>query len=341
MKKHLNTLYITTDHSWLSLDGETVAVSVHGNLLGRIPLHNLQAIQTFGWSIVATPQLMAYCSQKGVHLFFCSPHGKLLCNVTSVSKGNVLLRREQYRIADVETKSLCIAREMVAAKILNTRTICQRFVRDHASLDVTDLEILIKELVVCVKRARRVTNFSELLGIEGNAAEKYFNVFSRLICIDGFRFDGRNRRPPKDEVNALLSFCYSLLANDCKSALESVGLDSFVGFYHKERPGRPSLALDLMEEFRAPLVDKFILSLLNKRQVQPRNFRFESSGACVLSDDARKEILKQWQLRKDDKIIHPYLKEKITIGILPFIQARLLAQFIRGSLNVYIPMLWK
>lgn len=341
MKKHLNTLYITTDDSWLSLDGETVAISVHGNLLGRIPLHNLQAIQTFGWSIVATSQLMAYCSQKGVHLSFCSPHGKLLCNVTSVSKGNVLLRREQYRIADVETKSLCIAREMVAAKILNTRTICQRFVRDHASSDVNDLKMLIEELVVCVKRARRVTNYSELLGIEGNAAEKYFNAFSRLICVDGFRFNGRNRRPPKDEVNALLSFCYSLLANDCKAALESVGLDSFVGFYHKERPGRPSLALDLMEEFRAPLVDKFVLSLINRRQVQPRNFRFESSGACFLDDDVRKEILKLWQLRKDDIIIHPYLKEKISIGILPFIQARLLAQHVRGALDAYMPILWK
>ncbi len=341
MKQHLNTLYITTEGAWLSLDGESVVVSVDNRKLGRIPLINLQAIQTFGWSIGASTQLMAHCAMKGVHISFCNPNGKLLCNVSGFSPGNVLLRRAQYRIADNPHISVMAAREMVAAKILNARVVLQRALRDH-SLHASDaLEEIVKQLVDSVKSARAATSFSTLLGIEGCAAERYFSAFSHLIIPAEFSFVSRSRRPPMDPVNALLSFSYALLSSDCKSALESVGLDSAVGLYHKDRPGRPGLALDLMEEFRAPLADRLVLSLLNRRQLKAKDFQVEESGAVRLSDAARKLVLTSWQERKSETVLHPFLEEKVTIGMLPFIQARLLAQFIRGALDAYPPMLWK
>lgn len=339
MKQHLNTLYVTKDDTWLSLDGETVAVSLNHERLLRVPLINLEAIQTFGWNIGASPQLMAHCSAKGVHIAFCNPHGKLLCNVTGVTSGNVLLRRQQYRMADSGAASVNVAREMVAAKILNARTVLQRAARDYPNL-AAELRHPVRELAQSVKAARAAGHASSLLGIEGNAADIYFEAFHALLTTSQFSFDHRNRRPPKDPVNTLLSFLYSILASDCKSALEAVGLDSFVGFYHKDRPGRAGLALDLMEEFRAPLADRVALSLLNRGQLSPSDFSFDEEGACRLADDARKLVLKTWQTKKADLIMHPYVQEKMTIGMLLHIQARLLAQHVRGSLDAYPPMLW-
>ncbi|MBQ7022784.1 MAG: type I-C CRISPR-associated endonuclease Cas1 [Akkermansia sp.] len=341
MKQHLNTLYVKSEGAWLSLDGESVLVSVNKQKVGRIPLHNLQAIQTFGWSIGASTQLMAHCADKGIHISFCNPNGKLLCNVSGFSSGNVLLRRQQYRIADTPSTSISIVREMIAAKIQNTRVTLQRALRDHTLTDADHITDVVKNLATSVKTARQASTFLELLGIEGYAAERYFSIFSHLIIPRDFTFSSRSRRPPLDPVNALLSFSYALLASDCKSALESVGLDSAVGFYHKDRPGRPGLALDLMEEFRTPLADRLVLSLLNRRQLKSHDFKVEETGAVRLSDDARKLVLTSWQERKSEILMHPFLEEKVTIGMLPFIQARLLAQVIRGALDAYPPMLWK
>ncbi|MBQ2868391.1 MAG: type I-C CRISPR-associated endonuclease Cas1 [Akkermansia sp.] len=340
MKQHLNTLYISTDHTHLSLDGETVSVHLKDKGCTRISLHNLQAIQTFGWDISATPQLMAHCAEIGVHLAFCSPTGKLFCNVTGFTPGNVHLRRRQYRLADDVFGSTLIAREMIAAKILNARTVLQRAVRDK-KLQNDEMDAVIHTLARSVHTVRRQTSPDGLLGAEGYAAERYFSVFAQMITPAEFSFSGRVKRPPRDPVNALLSFAYSLLAADCKSALESVGLDSAVGFYHKDRPGRPGLALDLMEEFRAPLADRLVLSLLNRRQVKTSDFQMEPTGAVYMTDAARRVLLAAWQERKSEQIMHPFLQEKVTIGLLPHIQARLLAQHIRGALDSYPPMVWK
>lgn len=340
MKKHLNTLYVTKEDTWLSLDGETVAVSLHGERLLRVPLVNLEAIQTFGWNIGASPGLMAACAEKGVHIAFCNPRGRLLCNVSGFSHGNVLLRRLQYRLADNSEGALCVAREMIAAKILNARMVLQRILRDHSE-HAAELNSVISDLAVSVRSARHSSTHAELLGVEGHAAERYFSAFSNLIIPNEFTFDSRNRRPPGDPVNAMLSFAYALLTNDCKSALEGVGLDSAVGLLHKDRPGRPGLALDLMEELRAPMADRLVLALLNRRQLKLKDFNADPVGGVRLSDDARKVVLTAWQERKGEIILHPFLKEKITIGMLPHIQARLLAQHVRGALNAYPPMIWK
>ena len=340
MKKHLNTLYITTEDTWLALDGETVSVRMPGRSAVRIPLVNLEAIQTFGWNIMATPQLMAHCAECGVHLSFCSPHGRFLCRVSGYSPGNVLLRRAQYRLADDPYASILIAREMVAAKILNARTVLQRVCRDYSERAAI-LQECGNNLASYVRQARRATTAEQLLGIEGAAAECYFSAFPHFLLSDEWSFQSRNRRPPRDPVNSLLSFAYTLLAADCKSALEAVGLDHAVGLYHKDRPGRPGLALDLMEEFRAPLADRTVLTLLNRKQLSARDFIHEESGFVRLTDEARKLVLTSWQERKKNEMMHPYLQEKVTIGMLPHIQARLLAQHIRGALDAYPPILWK
>lgn len=340
MKQHLNTLYVTTDGTWLALDGETVTVSLHGQRLIRVPLINLEGIQTFGWDISASPQLMAYCSERGVQISFCSPTGHFLCRVCGFSKGNVLLRRRQYRLADNVEQSLAIAREMIAAKILNSRIVLQRSIRD-SKVGVPDtVRQAVRSLSRRVEMARCAETAEVLLGIEGNAAEIYFHSLPNLLTTGEFSFHHRNRRPPKDPVNALLSFCYHLLASDCKSAAEAVGLDCAVGFYHKERPGRPSLALDLMEELRAPLAERMTLTLLNRRQLDKNDFSQDTAGGVRLSDEARKKVLVAWQERKKQILIHPYLKERITIGLIPHIQARLLAQYVRGGIDAYPPMFW-
>ena len=338
MKQHLNTLYITTDGIRLLLNGETVEITHHGQSLRRIPFLNLEAIQTFGWDIGASPQLMARCSELGINLSFCSPSGHFLCRVCGYTHGNVLLRRQQYRLADDPFSRITIAREMVAAKILNARTVLQRAVRDY---DLPDLQPAINRLEHAVRQARQESSEQRLLGIEGSAADVYFGAIPRLITAPGFVFTSRNRRPPTDPFNALLSFVYTLLASDCKSAAEAVGLDSAVGLYHRERPGRPSLALDLMEEFRAPLADRCALTLINRRQTTPDDFEHQESGAVLLSDTARKTVITHWQQRKNDIITHPFLQDKITLGLLPHIQARLLAQHLRGALDAYPPYIQK
>lgn len=342
MKRHLNTLFVTREGVWLARDGETVCVQEHGNTLMRVPLHNLESIVTMGWDIAASPHLMAACAEKNIGLSFCSPHGRFLAASSGFTHGNVLLRREQYRISDDEARSMAIAKEMIAAKILNARNVLMRATRDHPET-LNTLRPLADELVACVRSARQAGSRAELLGIEGHAADVYFSAFPTLLTnrSRAFIFVGRNRRPPKDATNALLSFLYSLLAQDCRSGLEACGLDAAVGFFHRDRPGRPGLALDLMEEFRAPLADRLALSLINRQQLTEKDFTVEASGAVFLKEDSRKTVLVAWQERKKEDIIHPFLQEKMTVGFLPHIQARLLARYVRGDIDAYPPMIWK
>ncbi|TXI80493.1 MAG: type I-C CRISPR-associated endonuclease Cas1 [Cupriavidus sp.] len=339
MRQHLNTLFLTRDGLYLAKDGATVDVRSDGASLLRVPLHNLDGIVALSYDVGASVQLMAACAESGVTLSFCSPNGRFLVGVQGFTPGNVLLRRQQYRVSDSPVESTVIARAMVAAKLANSRAVLLRAVRDHGANP--DLDVAIARLAQGAQVALRATDLEALRGLEGDSAGTYFQVFNHMIKAEEFSFDGRVRRPPTDPVNAILSFLYSLLAHDCRSALESCGLDAAVGFLHRDRPGRPSLALDLMEEFRPVLADRAALTLLNRRQLTERDFLTDELGAVSLTDDARKLVLTTWQERKRDEITHPFLEEKTTIGLLPFLQARLLARYLRGDLDAYPAFLWR
>lgn len=343
MKKLLNTLYITTPDRYLSLDGENVVISADREEIGRIPLHNLERIMVFG-SSGASPALMGKCASESRELVFMSRSGRFLARVEGEVNGNVLLRRKQYRIADDSKQSLEIARNMISAKLYNSRWTLERTVRDHPMRVDTELfrtkSLFLKEAIA---NASSAENHDSLRGVEGEAASVYFSVFDDMILQqkDNFIFRGRNRRPPLDRVNAMLSFSYSLCTGMCSSALEAVGLDPYVGFLHTDRPGRRSLALDLLEEFRALMCDRFVLTLINKRTVSPEHFTLREDGAVLLNDEGRRVFLTAWQNRKDDEIRHPFLDEKVQWGMLPYAQALLLARYLRGDLDAYPPFLWK
>ena len=343
MKKLLNTLYITTPDRYLSLDGETVVISAERKEIARIPLHNLERIMAFGCA-GASPALMGKCVSESRELVFMSRSGRFLARVEGEVSGNVLLRRTQYRIADDPVRSLAIARNMIAAKLYNSRWTLERTMRDHEMrIDLSLFGEKSQDLQNAIQTAMSATDADSLRGIEGEAASVYFSVFDDMILQqkDDFRFTGRSRRPPLDRVNAMLSFAYSLCTGMCTSALEAVGLDPYVGFLHTDRPGRRSLALDLVEEFRALMCDRFVLTLINKRTVSPDQFDLREDGAVLLNDDGRKAFLTAWQKRKDDELRHPFLEEKVQWGMLPYVQALLLARFLRGDLDAYPPFLWK
>lgn len=334
MRKLLNILYVTTPESYLSKDGENVVVSVKQEERFRIPIINLEGIITFGY-MGASPGLMKHCADNGVSLSFLSPNGRFIGRLQGPVHGNVLLRKTQYQINDDIERSLHFAQLFVAGKIQNYRTILQRFIRDNGdSIQIADA---IKSLEKSKQWALNANDLPSLIGVEGDAANSYFEVFPMLLLHqkDGFPFHGRNRRPPKDAVNAMLSFVYALLANETAAALESVGLDPYVGFLHSLRPGRTSLALDLMEELRAYLGDRFVLSLINRKQVSPNDFITQGESGVIMTDNCRKIVLTAWQNRKKETIVHPYLEEKITIGLLPYVQALLLARTIRGDIDDY------
>ena len=334
MRKLLNVLYVTTPDSYLSKDGENVVVSVNQEEKFRIPIINLEGIVTFGY-MGASPGLMRLCADNGVSLAFLSPNGRYIGRFQGPVKGNVLLRKTQYDIADDEELSLHYAQLFIAGKIQNYRTILQRFVRDNGNNPEVDAAVRVldskKNMVLSANSS------SQLIGFEGDAANSYFGLFPHLILHqkEDFSFHGRNRHPPKDKVNAMLSFVYTLLANETAAALETVGLDSYVGFLHKLRPGRQSLALDLMEEMRAYLGDRLVLSLINRKQLSAKDFVNQGEGAVWMTDDGRKTLLSAWQKRKAETIVHPYLEEKIQIGLLPYVQAQLLARAIRGEIDDY------
>ena len=343
MKQLLNTLFVTSEDIYLSLEGENVLANREKEVIARYPLHTLQTIVSFSYS-GAPPALMGACAQRGIGLAFCTPRGRFLARVCGESSGNVLLRREQYRIADDSQRSCEIARNMIFGKLSNGASSIQRTLRDHAprvaDCGLEDAARKVKELLPLVLE---VSDLEALRGLEGVGAAAYFGVFDHLLLNrkEDFFFHGRNRRPPLDRVNAMLSFAYSLLAHDCASALESVGLDAYVGFLHRDRPGRESLALDLMEELRPCMADRFVLTLVNNRVVKPEDFQVQDSGAVLLTDEGRKKFLKAWQERKRDILTHPYLNEKMSWGLIPYVQALLLARYIRGDLDAYPPFLWK
>lgn len=343
MKQLLNTLFVTSEDIYLSLDGENVLANREKQVLARYPLHTLQSIVTFAYP-GASPALMGACAERGIGLAFCTPRGRFLARVCGENTGNVLLRREQYRVADDPGRSCLIARNMIFGKLHNSRWSIERTLRDHGMRVEKDrLSGSCKELQELLPQVTEVTELDTLRGLEGVGAAAYFGVLDEMILNrkTDFFFHGRNRRPPLDRVNAMLSFAYSLLANDCASALESVGLDAYVGFLHRDRPGRDSLALDLMEELRPCMADRFVLTLINNRMVKPEDFQTQDSGAVLLTDDGRRAFLKAWQEKKRETLTHPFLGEKLSWGMVPYIQALLLARYLRGDLDAYPPFLWK
>ena len=343
MKQLLNTLFVTSEDIYLSLEGENVLANRDKEVIARYPLHTLQSIVSFSYS-GASPALMGKCAEAGIGLAFCSPRGRFLARVCGGTGGNVLLRREQYRIADNPARCCEIARTMIFGKLSNGAASIQRTLRDHAPrVQDCGLETATANIRSLLPQILTVSDPDTLRGLEGVAATAYFEVFDHMLLNrkEDFFFRGRSRRPPLDRVNAMLSFAYSLLAHDCASALESVGLDSYVGFLHRDRPGRQSLALDLMEELRPCMADRFVLTLVNNRMIRPEDFQLQGSGAVLLTDDGRRKFLKTWQERKRDTLTHPYLGEKMSWGMVPYVQALLLARLIRGDLDAYPPFLWK
>lgn len=338
MRTHLNTLYITQDETYLRKDGAAVEVRHKGVTKIRIPLHNLDGIICFGWDCTASAALMGACAEADVTLSFHTPHGKFLAASQGFTSGNILLRRAQYRAADNEAESLAIAQNSIAAKIANSRQVLRRAIRDHSLKRPENAEKLnsaSEKLSRSIRYAQKAENLDSLRGVEGDAARDYFAAFPYLITNTSLTLSGRSKRPPTDPINALLSFLYTLLSHDCRSALESSGLDPQCGFLHRDRPGRPSLALDLMEEFRAFFADRAALTLVNRQQIKAHDFETKENGAVLLKTDSRKKILSHWQERKQTEIIHPFLEEKITLGLLPQIQARLLARHLRGDIDAY------
>lgn len=344
MKTHLNTLFVTLEGAWLSKDGAAIAIRHKGKTKLRVPFHNLDGIVCFGWDTCASAALMAACSENNVSLSFHSPYGKFLASVRGFTPGNIVLRREQYRRADDPLATLNIAKNCISAKLSNCRTVVQRALRDHPSPESSSsLKTTANYLGNRIQVIRKCDDIDKLRGIEGEAAIAYFAAFPKLVTTGEttFLFRKRSRRPPLDPINALLSFIYSLLTHDIRSACESCGLDPQCGFLHRDRPGRPSLALDLIEEFRPMLADRLALSLINRKQLQAKNFEHKESGAVYLKDKSRKIVLQAWQERKQGEIMHPFLQEKTTIGLLVHLQARLLARHLRGDLDAYPAFLWK
>jgi CRISPR-associated protein Cas1 len=343
MKRHQNTLYVTTQGAYLAKDGEAVAVRVAEETRLRVPIHTLGGIVCFG-QVGASPFLLGFCGERGVSVSFLTENGRFLARVQGPTSGNVLLRREQYRRTDDETAAAAITRSFLAAKIANSRTVIQRALRDRPQSPGADtLRTATVTLGQNLDSLRDGIPLDGLRGIEGNAARLYFEVFDELITQQkgDFFFRERSRRPPLDNVNALLSFLYTLLRHDCESALESVGLDPAVGFLHRDRPGRPSLALDLMEELRAVFADRLALSLINLQQVRADGFSRGETGGVIMDDVTRKTVLVAYQKRKQEEIVHPFLGEKTTAGMIPHLQAALLARYLRADLDGYPPFLWK
>lgn len=343
MRKLLNTLFVTSEDAYLALETENVAVYIGEEKKAQYPLLVLESIISFSYK-GASPALMGACARQGIQLTFLTPRGRFLARVCGQEQGNVLLRKEQYRLSDKLEKSCHIARNFIFGKVYNQRWVLERTLRDHRMrVDAAKLESASQALAGLLPAIETQTDLDALRGLEGEASVRYFHVFDEMVLNQkaDFLFDGRNRRPPTDNMNALLSFAYVLLSNDCASALESVGLDSYVGFMHRDRPGRTSLALDLMEELRAPMADRLCITLVNNRVLQDKHFERQESGAVFLGGDGRKLFLSAWQNKKKEEITHPYLKEKMAWGLVPYVQSLLLARCLRGDLDGYPPFLWK
>ena len=343
MRKLLNTLYVMTPETYLALENDNIIILLDDKVLGKFPIHTLEQIVYFGYK-GASPALMGECAKRNIGLCFYRQSGRFLARIVGTTQGNVLLRKEQYRCSDDETRSCQIAKYFIVGKIFNARSVLERAKRDHPmSVDIQSLKGISSSLLRLAKQAGKCCDLDSLRGYEGEAASLYFSVFNNLILQNKniFSFEQRTKRPPKDPVNTLLSFCHTILANDCASALEAVGLDAYVGFLHRDRPGRISLALDLMEELRSIYADRFVLTLINNRKINAGAFEQQENGAVLLNDKGRRIFLTDWQNRKKDIIKHPFLDEKISWGLVPFVQAQLLAKVLRGDLDVYPSFLWK
>lgn len=330
MKKLQNSLYITRQKSYLHKERETLVVECDREKVLQIPVHSISSIFCFG-NVLVSPFLIGFCSEKNIGLAFFTEYGRFLGRMQGQQNGNVLLRRAQYRQS--EQQPINVARNIIAAKIVSSRAVLQRQIRNFGGAE--PLSLAISRLKHSLEQARRCQNLNSLRGIEGEAAAVYFSVFSSLLRNESFSFSGRSRRPPKDSVNAMLSFIYSVLGQDISAALQGVGLDPQVGFLHADRPGRDGLAQDILEEFRAAWADRLVLSLMNRKQVDSKGFSVEASGAVRMSDATRKTVLVAYQEKKQEEIIHPYLKEKVPFGLLPHVQAQLLAAHLRGDLETY------
>jgi CRISPR-associated protein Cas1 len=342
MKKLANVLYVTTPEAYLSLDGENVVIKKDEHSSTRLPLHNLENIVCFTY-LGASPALMGACAERNVGLCFLTPNGRFQARVTGKVQGNVLLRKKQYEVSEQKDASLPIAASFLLGKIANSRKVLERAIRDHTMLvDTQALSAVSASLKEILLQIQTCPTLGDLLGYEGSAARLYFGVFDHLILQqhEAFTFKERSRRPPLDNINSLLSFLYTLLTNEVASALEVVGLDPYVGFLHQDRPGRPSLALDLMEELRPVFADRLALSLINRKQINAKGFTQKESGGILMDDDTRKAVLTAWQERKKEELLHPYLKERIPFGLIPHVQAMLLARFLRGDLDAYPPFFW-
>ncbi len=348
MRKLLNTLYVTSADSYLARDGENVLI-LKGDRESeqqekfRVPIHNLEQIVTFGYT-GASPALFHLCAERGVSLSFLSENGRFRARIQGKVSGNVLLRRKQYRLADDPEQSARLAVRCIQAKVINSRAVLQRAIRDHAiHIQTEQVQNAVDSLKRLADRLPSFTNVDSIRGKEGEAARTYFSAFNELILTeqDVFHMKTRNRRPPLDPINALLSFLYTLLRLDVQAALETVGLDPAVGFLHQDRPGRASLALDMMEELRAYMADRLVLTLINRKQLSSDSFIYKENGAVLLKEELRKVVIAAWQKRKQEEITHPYLQEKISLGLLPYAQALLMARHIRGDLDDYPPFLWK
>jgi len=346
MRRHLNTIYVTSEDAWVRKDGANIVVDVEGAERGRAPIHMIGGLVCFGRA-GASPAALAACAEAGVAVSLLTPQGKFIARVEGARSGNVLLRRAQYRMADRPEAALPIVRGIIAAKAANQRAVIRRALRDHGEAMAGEarerLQATESRLTDVARRAMLGQEVAGLRGIEGEAAQVYFSVFDHLILVEdrALGFTIRSRRPPLDRINALLSFLYAMLGHDCRSALESVGLDPQVGFLHADRPGRASLALDLMEEMRPVLADRLALSLVNRRQVAAKDFTVEAGGAVSLTDSARKDVLVAYQERKKDELTHPFLGEKVTLGLVPHVQAQLLARYLRGDTDGYPAFIWK
>lgn len=342
MKRLANVLYITSADAYLTLDVENIVIKKEENTSTRLPLHNIENIVCFNYQ-GASPALMGACSERNIGLCFLTPNGRFLARVSGKVRGNVLLRKKQFQVSEKQAESVPIAASFLLGKIYNCRQVLKRALRDHAMLvegeALKRASTFLKQTLDAIPECSTI---SELMAFEGSAAKIYFGVFNQLILQqrDEFYFNERSRRPPLDNMNSLLSFLYSLLTNETVSALEAVGLDPYVGFLHTDRPGRPSLALDLIEEMRPLFADRLALSLVNRKQISSKGFTQKESGGILMDDDTRKTVLTAWQDRKREEIIHPYLKERIPFGLIPHVQAMLLGRYLRGDLDAYPPFFW-
>lgn len=343
MRHLLNTLFVMTEDAYLALENETVVLLKDEQVLGRVPLLTLESILCFSYK-GASPALMGACAKANIGLCFFSPRGRFLARSCGASRGNVLLRKRQYQLSEDEEESRHLAADFLFGKLYNARSLIERMKRDHPlSLDLEQVEAVSGDLKRTLRLLDRAKDMDELRGMEGDSAHRYFTLFPHFVLQNqsDFIMHGRSKRPPRDRMNAVLSFLYTVLAHDCAAALEGVGLDAYVGFLHRDRPGRESLALDLMEELRSIFVDRLVLALVNNRMLTAKHFSEREDGAVLLADDGRKLVLKAWQERKKEPITHPFLGEKIVWGLVPHVQSLLLARHLRGDLDRYPAFLWK